>query len=131
MRVFLILICLIAIFIGTCSEGVRPILTHFQIHFKLNPQPTWSDLWQLYTFNSKTFVIQKIGHFTGFFILSLLITNLGRNRKGILWAIGYGILTELVQPLFNRDARFLDMLINATGVCLAYYLCKKINELNR
>ena len=98
MRVFLTLICLVALFIGTCSEGVKPILTDFQIHFKLNQQPTWSDLWQLYTFKSKTFIIQKIGHFSGFFILSLLMTNFGRNRKGVIWAIGYGVLTELVQP---------------------------------
>lgn len=130
MRVFLTLICLVALFIGTCSEGVKPILTDFQIHFKLNQQPTWSDLWQLYTFKSKTFIIQKIGHFSGFFILSLLMTNFGRNRKGVIWAIGYGVLTELVQPFFNRDARILDMLINAAGVCLAYYLCRNFKKIN-
>ena len=26
------------------------------------------------------------------------MTNFGRNRTGVIWAIGYGVLTELVQP---------------------------------
>ena len=110
MRVFLTLICLVALFIGTCSEGVKPILTDFQIHFKLNPQPTWSDLWQLYTFKSKTFIIQKIGHFWVLYT-SLLMTNFGRNRTGVIYWLWRSDRTGTT--LFNRDARILDMLINA------------------
>ncbi|MFI2857098.1 VanZ family protein [Paenibacillus sp. JSM ZJ436] len=131
MRIILIFICLAGLFIGTCSEGVQPILTDFQIHFMLSPEPTWSDFWKVYTFHSKIFIIHKIGHFSGFFILSLLMTDFGRDRKGLLWAIGYGVLTELIQPFFDRDARVLDMLINTAGVYLAYYLSSEIKSLRK
>ncbi|WP_054957474.1 VanZ family protein [Paenibacillus dakarensis] len=123
MRKLIITLWCVALFIGTCTESVPLLFTDFHIHLNLNSQPTWSDLWRVGAFDSNAYIIQKIGHFFGFFILSLLMTNFGQNKKGLIWAIGYGVLTEILQPIFHRDARILDMLIDTAGALIAYYIC--------
>lgn len=131
MRIVLIVLWCFALFIGTCNESVSLIFTDFRIHFNLNSHPMWSDLWRIADFHSNAYIIQKIGHFFGFFILSVLMTNYGRYKKGLIWAISYGVITELVQPFFNRDARILDMVINTAGTLLAYFLCITLMKMKR
>lgn len=123
MRIFIVIIWCFLLFIGTCTESVASVLTDFHIHLRFNSDPSWGDLGKIPRNYSKTYIIQKLGHFFGFFILSILMTNKGRYKKGLIYAMGYGVLTELIQPFFFRDARVLDMVIDAAGVLLAYFIC--------
>jgi VanZ family protein len=74
-------------------------------------------------FHNKLYMIQKIGHFSGFLVLTLIFTDLGRQKKGILGAIGFAVLTEILQLYFNRDGRIFDMFIDSLGILSAYVLC--------
>lgn len=120
MRLLAILAWCILLFIGTCVKDIRHILTDFQFVFNLHPQ--LSEFLHKDNYRSTSYIIQKIGHFGGFFVLSALASNLGRYKSGLMLAIGYGILTELFQPFFYRDGRILDMIIDAAGAVLAYIL---------
>ncbi|WIV19998.1 VanZ family protein [Paenibacillus polygoni] len=126
-RLFIIAWCFL-LFIGTCTESVASALTNFHIQLNFNNDPSWSELWQIPRSYSRTYIIQKLGHFFGFFILSMLMTNFGRYKRGLIYAIGYGVLTELIQPFFFRDARVSDMMIDSAGIFLAYYICLKSQE---
>jgi len=124
MRFFMIFVWCFVLFIGTCVHDIRHIFTDFYFLWNMNPQ--WDDLLKVNDSHTTSYFIQKMGHFCGFFILSLLMSNFGRMKNGVLLAIAFGILTELIQPLFSRDGRILDMVIDAVGAILAYMLSRKI-----
>lgn len=126
MRVFVILAWCIVLFIGTCVHDLKHVLTDFKIVFDLHPRSI--DFWQVSYKRSAAYIIQKVGHFSGFFVLSALASNFGRYKSGLFFAIGYGVLTELIQPFFNRDGRVLDMFIDAAGATLAYLIAKNITS---
>lgn len=128
MRRTAILTWCILLFLGTCVKDVRHILTDFQ--FVMNFHPEWSEFLHKDNYRSTSYIIQKIGHFGGFFVLSALASNLGRYKSGLMFAIGYGIFTELIQPFFNRDGRILDMFIDAAGALLAYIMGSRISRDN-
>lgn len=122
MRLLVILAWCILLFIGTCIKDIRHILTDFQFVFNLHPEWSWSEFLHKDNYRSTSYIIQKIGHFGGFFVLSALASNFGRYKSGLMVAISYGVLTELLQPFFSRDGRILDMIIDAAGAILAYML---------
>ncbi|MBD7970559.1 VanZ family protein [Paenibacillus gallinarum] len=123
MKIFNVILWCFVLFIGTCTENVALVFTDFHIHLDFNHHPMWDDLWKISKSHSKMYIIQKLGHFFGFFILSILMTSGGKYKKGLYYAILYGVFTELIQPFFFRDARVLDMIIDAAGALLAYYVC--------
>lgn len=120
MRLIAILAWCILLFLGTCVKDIRYILTDFQ--FVINLHPEWSEFLHKDNYRSTSYLIQKLGHFGGFFVLSALASNFGRYKSGLVLAIGYGIFTELIQPFFSRDGRIFDMFIDAAGAILAYML---------
>lgn len=124
MRLIAILVWCILLFLGTCVKDIRHILTDFQ--FVINLHPDWSEFLHKDNFRSNSYIVQKIGHFGGFFVLSALASNFGRYKSGLMFAIGYGILTEFIQPFFSRDGRILDMFIDAAGAVLAYLVGSRI-----
>lgn len=112
------------LFVGTCTVSASLLIHHFTIDFQLS-SPRWSELFKLDIIpRSDTFIIQKIGHFTGFFILSLLMTRNGRQPKGLIYAVLYALLTEILQLFFSRDGRLFDVVIDSAGIFLAYGLCR-------
>ncbi|MGO4889561.1 VanZ family protein [Anaerobacillus sp. MEB173] len=74
--------------------------------------------------NSETyFVISKIGHFVGCFILGLLLFNwLGLKKLTLVFILVLVTLVEISQGFFTRDARFLDVIINVSGVTFAIFV---------
>lgn len=126
MRKVLVSIWVLLIFIGTCSTGVKDIFLQGQIRFRLNVQPSWTEIWMLYHNVDSIFIVQKIGHFTVYFILALLVVKTPHRVRGLLITILYAVLTELLQPFFHRDPRILDMLVNSMGAILAYAIGPKI-----
>lgn len=122
MRKVIAIIWMVFIFIGTCSTGIKDIFLKGQIRFRLNPGPSWADIGMLYHNADFVFILQKIGHFTVYLILGLLLMNRAHRIKGLVIAIVYAIVTELLQPFFYRDPRILDMLVNFAGILLAYVI---------
>jgi VanZ family protein len=61
----------------------------------------------------------KADHFTAYFGLALLATLGWGLRRSIIWVflgvLAIGGTLELIQPVFGRDADWLDMLANSIG----------------
>jgi VanZ family protein len=79
---------------------------------------------------SRFWILSKIGHFSGFFILDCLLLNLFRERKvSLLLSILFAIVTELAQLFVGRDGRIYDMVIDSSGALLAYYRLNGIQNM--
>lgn len=127
LRIMLGMVWCIVLFIFTCTVSLTMLVNYHFIHFIFTNHPDWRDLLVVNDINLhyKKYVISKIGHFTGFFILSLIFSNFGRNKQGIVISIGYAVLTEILQLFFHRDGRIVDMMIDSAGILFAYWLCRK------
>jgi len=114
------------LFVCTCTVSFKLLLTNLFVHFLFNPHPNWSDLLIVSDFgiHSSSYLLQKVGHFLGFFILSILLTDGGKKRSGLYWCMGYALATEILQLHFYRDGRLYDVVIDSAGIWLAYFLCK-------
>lgn len=76
---------------------------------------------------SRSWLISKIGHFSGFFIFDALLFELLRKRNlAASFAILFGVSTELLQLCFARDGRLYDMVIDSLGVGLSYLVMPMI-----
>jgi hypothetical protein len=128
MRVLLGFLWAVILFICTCTANFQALITDHFIRFFFTGHPHWEDLLKINDINlhDKFYVIQKIGHFSGFFLLALILTVLGRRRSGIYLSIGYAVSTEILQLYFYRDGRIVDMFIDTFGILLAYVLCNWI-----
>lgn len=120
------------LFVCTCTINFKRLVREGVIHFSFTEKPSWSSLLTVsdIKLHNSIYMTQKVGHFSGFFILSLILTNLGTKGKGIVWAIAYAVLTEILQLFFNRDGRIVDMFIDAVGILFAYALCRLIRKAN-
>lgn len=127
-RNILVLSWCIVLFVCTCTINFRLLADQGIVMFQLDRHPRLGDLFMVsdIRLGSDYYVMQKIGHFTGFLILTLLATagtrTLGAYHKGIQIAAGYAVFTELLQPFFGRDGRIVDMFIDGAGIALAAYL---------
>ncbi len=121
MRVFLILICAGTIFIFTCTSHFTSLFESGTIHFQWDPHPRLKELLlPLPAELTRDFLIQKIGHFSAFFILTLLLQTRFQSKVLILIiAISYAALTEFLQLYFTRDGRIFDIGFDAFGILLA------------
>jgi VanZ family protein len=101
------------------------MLDHGAVSFQLNKHPNLNDYLMVsdISLHSRIYITQKIGHFSCFFVLTLIATVGVRGRKafrrGVWIAFGYAVFTELLQPLFGRDGRIVDMFIDSAGIVLA------------
>lgn len=93
--------------------------------FQLNTHPNLSDYLMVkdISLHSRIYVTQKIGHFSCFFVLTLIATIGVKSRtafkQGVMIAVGYAVFTELLQPFFGRDGRIVDVFIDSAGIVLA------------
>ena len=70
---------------------------------------------------SNDWILRKIGHFIGFFILALLASNFGKYKSAFYLCIIYAALTEILQLFFFRGGRIYDVINDSLGVLLAYF----------
>ncbi|OIB03760.1 hypothetical protein AK95_09120 [Paenibacillus sp. LC231] len=124
MRIVLMVIWAIVLFIFTCSVNFNLLIQYHIIDFQLNPNPNWSELLKLdFQWDSHDWVLRKIGHFIGFFILALLASNFGKYKSAFYLSIIYAALTETLQLFFFRGGRIYDVINDSFGVLLAYFCC--------
>ena len=73
LRIMFGMVWCIVLFIFTCTVSLTMLVNYHFIHFIFTNHPDWRDLLVVNDINLhyKKYVISKIGHFTGFFILSL------------------------------------------------------------
>lgn len=132
MRMLAILLWCGVLFVGTCTVSASLLMSDFYVHFDFTPHGSLKDLFLLDIMpESDFYIVQKIGHMTGFFILSLLLTKGGKQPSGLIWAVLYALLTEILQPFFNRDGRLVDVLIDSIGIFAAYGLCRALRGRQR
>ncbi|MWC27768.1 VanZ family protein [Paenibacillus sp. MMS18-CY102] len=141
MRVIIPLLWCAVLFVCTCTMSFKLLLQHFIIEFRWDSNPNLGDLFRMNDvwLTSKLYLLQKIGHFSGFFVLTMLIISAGGRqlhtiRRGVLLAAGYAVLTEVLQLYFGRDGRMIDMFIDGAGIALAariMYTSMKGNQAKR
>jgi VanZ family protein len=118
----------------TCTRSLEALLFQQKVHFHLIAHPSFREL--LITsdanFTDPYWLFVKLGHFTGFGFLDLLLSNAVRNQKlSAAIAILFAIATEILQLYFGRDGRLTDMIIDSAGVLLFYYLIKTPDNTNK
>ncbi|MBB3129049.1 VanZ family protein [Paenibacillus rhizosphaerae] len=124
MRIFLTLIWAVCLFVFTCSFDFNALLHYHQAEFRLNPSPDWSELIKLdLQWSSEAWINRKIGHFIGFFLLELLLSNLRSSKLAVISAILYAALTEVLQLYFFRSGRIYDIVNDTFGILCAYLFC--------
>ncbi|XEC95498.1 VanZ family protein [Paenibacillus tarimensis] len=128
MRIVLGVIWAFVLFLFTCSFHMWELFFSRELHFVMTKSPDFSDLFRTSDFDLKDseWLVRKIGHLLGFFILALILTNFGKLRAGLYLSIGYAVFTEIIQLYFLRGGRIYDMLIDTAGVLLAYGICRLI-----
>ncbi|PWV98018.1 VanZ like protein [Paenibacillus cellulosilyticus] len=115
----------VVILVCVCTVNFQQLLDHGTMVFQLNKHPNLSDYLIVndIKLHSRIYVTQKIGHFSCFFVFTLIATIGVRSktafRRGVLIAVGYAVFTELLQPFFGRDGRIVDMFIDSAGIVLA------------
>ncbi|GMK42220.1 hypothetical protein PCCS19_52790 [Paenibacillus sp. CCS19] len=138
-NVVMVLWCVV-IFVCVCTVNFQQLLDHGIVTFQLNKHPNLSDytLVKDIDLHSRIYVTQKIGHFSCFFVLTLIAIIGVKSRRafkqGVIIALGYAVFTELLQPFFGRDGRIVDMFIDSAGIALAatiVYLTGAVKRSNR
>ncbi|MDL1162346.1 VanZ family protein [Yersinia pestis] len=124
MRFIITVIWALALFVFTCSLNFQLLIQYHIVNFRFNPSPDWSELTKLdFQWYSSDWILRKIGHFIGFFILALLASDFGRRRTAFFWSVAYAALTEILQLFFFRGGRIYDVINDSLGILLAYLLC--------
>ncbi len=121
MRVLLILLCAGAIFVSTCTYSFDQFIRFGEIRFEWDLHPNLSVFLEpLPSHLSGDFLLQKVGHFSAFFILTLLLhSRFQAKGVALILAISYGAFTEILQLYFTRDGRLFDIGFDSAGVLLA------------
>lgn len=124
MRIVLTMIWAFVLFVFTCSVNFNLLIQHHIIDFQLNPNPDWSELLKLdFQWTRHGWILRKIGHFIGFFILALLASNFGKYKSAFYLSVVYAALTEILQLFFFRGGRIYDVINDSFGILLAYLIC--------
>lgn len=132
MRIIITLIWAFALFVFTCSLNFHLLIKYHIIDFRLNMAPDWSELFKLdFQWYSTDWILRKIGHFFGFFILTLLATDLGKSRSALYLCVIYAALTEILQLFFFRGGRIYDVVNDTLGIGLAFILCTQFRRIDK
>lgn len=127
MRWILTILWAAALFIFTCSLNFLALIKYQIVNFRFNSNPDWSELIMLdLEWSNGEWVLRKVGHFIGFFILALIASSFGRYKSAFWWCVGYAAFTEILQLFFFRGGRIYDVFNDAMGILLAYLCCKFI-----
>ncbi len=75
----------------------------------------------------------KLIHMLGYLVLTALglLGYQQRNWAIVAFAIGLGIVIELIQPYTGRTFSIADMIANATGALLGLYVAPNLRKLLR
>lgn len=122
------------LFVCTCTADVKDLLYNQVVFFHWVGHPHFTDLLIVHDVDltSAFYLIQKIGHFTGFAILALLLFDLTKSRKkAFCLALCYATFTEVIQLYFGRDGRLLDIGIDSLGMILVLVGPRVIERLNK
>lgn len=113
------------LFVCTCTKDLKTFIFDSIIQFDMARDPAWREFFIFGNhFDEPTYFLQKVGHFTGFFILSFILSIGIKNIRGIYFALFYAGLTEVLQLIYKRDGRLLDIFIDAAGILCAYLICQ-------
>ena len=126
-RLLLVVIWAAVLFVLTCTFRLGLFLKTRVIHFVYNPHPNFREFFDMQDINSihHVWIVVKLGHFAGFFLLDLLLYNLTRNKLvSLALAVAFAFGTEIFQLYFNRDGRLYDVLIDSAGILLSYWLIR-------
>jgi len=132
-----IVVWCVVILVCVCTVNFQLLLDHGTVSFQLNRHPNLSDYLMVndISLHSQTYITQKIGHFSCFFILTLIAAFGARSRAafrgGVLFALGFAVFTELLQPFFGRDGRIVDMFIDSAGILLAALIVRLTGSVKR
>ncbi|WP_203332265.1 VanZ family protein [Planococcus beigongshangi] len=119
------------ILLATSNYNFQALLFAQDIKFNILLFPDFSDLFIMSDIHldSKTYVFQKIGHAISFGVLFLLLSwNIADSRKAIIICSLFALSTEILQLFFERSGRLSDVLIDISGIYLAYRLKNYIQK---
>ena len=119
------------IIIATCNSDPRAFLFAGAVSFHIEIMPNFRDLLILsdISFESKFYLLQKIGHFLSFGVLyGLLIMWIKRPNQAFVLCAVFALFTEVLQLFFRRNGRLFDVGIDLLGVLLAYQLCMYVSR---
>ncbi|MFC7365184.1 MULTISPECIES: VanZ family protein [Bhargavaea] len=117
------------IIIATCTSDPRTFLFEAKVSYHIEFAPNFYELLITsdFNFNSKFYLVQKIGHFLSFGLLYvLLLTWIKRLGKAFVLCGLFALLTEVLQLFFGRNGRLYDVGIDLLGILLAYLICSYI-----
>lgn len=126
MKLLSVLLWLAFIFVCTCTSNPNKLIEHIYVSFNLVMNPDFMELLiDDISLRSTVWLTHKAGHFIGFTILYVLILNWLRSTKSSLAiSILLAVLSEIIQLYFARDGRISDMIIDSSGILLAWYIFK-------
>lgn len=134
LKPFLVLLWAIAIIIATCTSDAHAFLFDGVIDFSFNASPNLADLLIVddIDYTDSFYSIQKTGHFLSFALLYALLFNwLKKLTISAIIAVGFAMLTEVLQLYFERDGRLFDVIIDILGILVAILLIKKVLDFKR
>jgi VanZ family protein len=112
------------LFIFTCSKSLADLLFHLSFGFNLVSHPEWSSLlmFNRADLHVPFYYVAKTGHFCGFGLLGVLLTQRLSERKALLTAFAYAVSTEILQLYFGRDGQLVDVGIDFCGILIFFLL---------
>ena len=107
------------LFVFTCIWDVTEMNGASSWVPQLSQHPDWSKFFSGYRLEGDM-LVRKIGHVLGFAVLQILLYRRLRSYAAAMAATAaVAVLTELLQPLFFRGGRALDVLVDLAGMALA------------
>lgn len=113
-------------------EGhLLPVLSRIGLHLESTKIFSIHDLWALWP---ERWDISKLSHFVGFTLLTLIVFSDrdARARSALSALLLLAVATELMQFFVpERTPRLSDVIVDSSGVCLAYVLSLSFIVLSR
>lgn len=123
MRMFWVMAWAVVLFVFTCAANSSFWATGDLPIFHWTHSPDYHELLRMDLKATYGFIFRKIGHFSCFGFLAVLIYYRNKSvSKSIMYAIAYAVLTEFLQLYFARDGRIYDMFIDSAGIVVAAIL---------
>lgn len=113
--------------VNTWAKSLDQLMAFQSVGFSWHASP---DFWRFFYFgdfdlNHPYFIFVKLGHFTGFAIMDVLIYSLlKRHGRSAVISITFALFTEILQLYFGRDGRLYDLCIDSLGVLTVYMIMK-------
>ena len=104
------------LFVFTCIWDVTELNEVASRAPQISQHPDWSGFTDGYKLEADM-VVRKVGHVAGFAVLQAILYWRFRSLvRTIAMSAAFALLTELLQPLFFRGGRALDVLVDLVGI---------------